>query len=185
MLSSTISSTFLLTFLLAIGLVFFLRAASKDRTTIVNIRSPRPAIEVLDSLVSWLNQRGWEQEDADLEKRILRFRGSVSASTGLSILLSVLGAIGAGCLGLIILQLFPFMGFWPLLLTLVGPIAGKFYQIRAARPERVEFQLLNEELNKGVLLKLRAHRDELIALELELGPCLELVTDGDLLSSPL
>nr|YP_009530852.1 hypothetical protein PMNZ_608 [Paulinella micropora]AXY63541.1 hypothetical protein PMNZ_608 [Paulinella micropora] len=184
-LFSTISSTFLLTLLLAIGLIFFLRAASKDRTTVVRVRSSRPAIEVLNGLVKWLNQRGWEQEDGDIEKKILRFRGSVVASTGLAILLSALGTIGAGCLGLIIVQLFPSIGWWPLLSVLLGPIAGRFYQIRAARPERVEFQLVSDDVNTGALLQLRAHRDELIALELELGPSLGLVSDGDLLSSPL
>ena len=35
-------STLLLTVLLAIGLVFFLRAASKDRTTVVDVISPQP-----------------------------------------------------------------------------------------------------------------------------------------------
>ena len=35
-------STLLLTVLLAIGLVFFLRAASKDRTTVVDVMSPEP-----------------------------------------------------------------------------------------------------------------------------------------------
>ena len=39
-------STLLLTVLLAIGLVFFLRAASKDRTTVVDVHSPRPPLEV-------------------------------------------------------------------------------------------------------------------------------------------
>ena len=34
-------SILLLTILLAIGLVFFLRAASKDRTTVVDITSPQ------------------------------------------------------------------------------------------------------------------------------------------------
>jgi hypothetical protein len=34
-------------------------------------------------------------------------------------------------------------------------------------------------------LRLRAHRDELIALEQELGPRLGLFSDGDLLQSPI
>ena len=37
----------------------------------------------------------------------------------------------------------------------------------------------------GSALRLRAHRDELIALELELGPQLGLFSDGDLLKSPI
>ena len=42
-----LGSTLLLTLLLAVGLVFFLRAASKDRTTVVEVRSSRPPLEVL------------------------------------------------------------------------------------------------------------------------------------------
>ena len=45
---SVTTSTLLLTLLLGIGLVFFLRAASKDRTTVVELRSSRPPLEVLE-----------------------------------------------------------------------------------------------------------------------------------------
>ena len=44
---ANLSSTLLLTLLIAVGLVFFLRAASKDRTTTVEVRSSRPPLEVL------------------------------------------------------------------------------------------------------------------------------------------
>ena len=37
----------------------------------------------------------------------------------------------------------------------------------------------------GSTLRLRAHRDELIAIELELSESLELSSDGSLLSSPI
>ena len=56
---TTQTSTLLLTLLLAIGLVFFLRAASKDRTTVVEVHSPRPALEVMEGLCAWLESRGW------------------------------------------------------------------------------------------------------------------------------
>lgn len=58
----TLGSTLLLTLLLAIGLVFFLRAASKDRTTVVEVHSPRPPVEVLDGLSDWLTARGWQSD---------------------------------------------------------------------------------------------------------------------------
>ena len=54
-----LGSTLLLTLLLAVGLVFFLRAASKDRTTVVEVRSSRPPLEVLPVMADWLQQRGW------------------------------------------------------------------------------------------------------------------------------
>ena len=79
------SSTLLLTFLLAIGLMFFLRAASKDRTTIVDVQSPLPALEVLNGLSAWLLERGWRNNGGDADKKVLRFNGSVSSSTFLVI----------------------------------------------------------------------------------------------------
>ena len=78
-------STLLLTVLLAIGLVFFLRAASKDRTTVVDVHSPRPALEVLSGLSDWLEQRGWSRDGGDADRQVLRFRGSVAASQPLAV----------------------------------------------------------------------------------------------------
>ena len=181
----TTASTLVLTLLLAVGLVFFLRAASKDRTTTVEVRSSRPPIEVLESLSDWLQQRGWMAEASDPERRSLRFRGQVRSSLPLAALLSVLGAVGAGCLGLVIRQLQPQLGLWPLLLGLLGPLAGVLYSRRAARAETVELRLISHDRATGSALRLRAHRDELIALELELGPRLGLFSDGNLLSSPI
>ena len=63
-------STLLLTILLAVGLIFFLRAASKDRTTVVDIHSPLPALIVLESLGGWLEERGWRR---GLSLRFLSF----------------------------------------------------------------------------------------------------------------
>lgn len=178
-------STLLLTVLMAIGLVFFLRAASKDRTTVVDVHSPRPAIEVLDGLTSWLQARGWSRDGADPERQVLRFKGQVASSLPLAVLLSLLGSLGAACLGLVLIQLWPTLGWWPLSLGLLGPGAGLLYRRRAERPEIVELRLLDGSPSSGCDLRLRAHRDELIALEQELGPSLGLASDGALLSSPI
>jgi hypothetical protein len=180
-----LGSTLLLTLLLAIGLVFFLRAASKDRTTVVEVRSSRPPLEVLPGIADWLQQRGWMPEESNPERRLLRFRGQVEASPLLAVLLSLLGAVGAGCLGLVIRQLLPQLGWWPLVLVGLGPLAGLLYRRRAARAETVELRLISHDAATGSALQLRAHRDELIALELEMGPKLGLFSDGQLLSSPI
>ena len=44
----SLNSTLLLTILLGIGLFFFLRASSKDRTTVVEITSSQKPVEVLN-----------------------------------------------------------------------------------------------------------------------------------------
>jgi hypothetical protein len=181
----TLGSTLLLTLLMAIGLVFFLRAASKDRTTVVEVHSPQPPMQVLDGLCSWLTARGWQTEDGDPERQLLRFRGQVSSSLPLALLLSLLGSLGAACLGLVLRQVLPQLGGWPLMLALVGPLAGLIYRQRAARSESLELRLMSDDVTTGSTLRLRAHRDELIAIEKELGPPLQLASDGSLLTSPI
>jgi hypothetical protein len=59
------------------------------------------------------------------------------------------------------------------------------YRNRARRAETLELRLISHDSATGSALRLRAHRDELIALELELGPQLGLFSDGNLLSSPI
>jgi len=185
----TLASTLLLTLLLAVGLVFFLRAASKDRTTVVEVHSPRPAIEVLEGLSGWLTHRGWRTEAGDPAKNLLRFRGEVGSSLPLALLLSLLGSVGAACLGLVLRQVLrqvlPQLGWWPLGLALLGPLAGLVYRRRAERAETFELRLIEGDTSQGSTLRLRAHRDELIAIETELGPTLQLASDGRLLSSPI
>ena len=178
-------STLLLTVLLAIGLMFFLRAASKDRTTVVDIHSPRPPLEVLEGLTLWLQARGWTRQGGDADRQVLRFRGQVSASRALAVLLSLLAAVGGGSFGLVLRQLSPQLHWWPLLLVSLGPVAGWFYTKRASRIEELELQLLDVDGFGGSALRLRAHRDELIAIEVDLGQSLELASDGSLLTSPI
>ncbi len=180
------SSVLLLTFLLAIGLVFFLRAASKDRTTVVDVHSSLPPLEVLNAVSIWLEQRGWKNNGGDADRQVLRFQGSVASSGTLAVLLSIFGALGSACLGLVIRQLYPLLGWWPLLLAILGgPLAGFIYRRRAARVESLELRLVSSAESNESVLRIRAHRDELIAMELELSKKLDLSSDGSLLSSPI
>ena len=182
---ASFGSTLVLTLLLAIGLVFFLRAASKDRTTVVDVHSPRPALDVLEGLVAWLQARGWQPTDKDPQRQVLRFSGQVQASLPLAVLLSLLASLGAGSLALVLHQLIPGVGWWVLALALLGPLAGWIYWRRAARPESLELRLIEGAPDGGSTLQLRAHRDELIAMEKDLGPSLGLASDGRLMRSPI
>ena len=180
------SSVLLLTILLAIGLVFFLRAASKDRTTVVDVHSLLPPLEVLNGVSLWLEERGWKSNGGDADRQVLRFQGSVASSGTLAVLLSLFGGLGSACLGLVLRQLYPLLGWWPLLLAVVGaPAAGFIYLRRAARIEFVELRLISTSEKVGSTLRIRAHRDELIAMELDLAKTRQLQSDGSLLASPI
>tara|TARA_B100000579_G_scaffold299766_1_gene249761 strand:+ start:1964 stop:2521 length:558 start_codon:yes stop_codon:yes gene_type:complete len=185
-MQSAFSSTLFLTILLAIGLVFFLRAASKDRTTVVDVQSPLPPLDVLNGISLWLEQRGWKRSGGNVEEKLLLFNGSVSSSTFLVIFLSCLGGLGSACLGLVLIQLYPSLSWWPLLLALLGaPLAGLVYRIKSAREESLELKLLSSELSNMSILRIKAHRDELIAIQLELSESLKLSSENSLLSSPI
>ena len=185
-MQSAFSSTLFLTILLAIGLVFFLRAASKDRTTVVDVHSTLPPIEVLNGISFWLEERGWKKNGGNVEEKLLLFNGNVASSNFLAIFLSCLGGLGAACLGLVLIQLYPSLSWWPLLLAAIGaPLAGFVYRIKSKREESLELKLLSSEVSNISVLRIKAHRDELIAIQLELSESLELSSENSLLSSPI
>ena len=185
-MQSAFSSTLFLTILLGIGLVFFLRAASKDRTTVVDIQSPLPPLEVLKGISFWLEARGWKKSGGNIDEKLLIFNGNVASSIFLAIFLSCLGGLGAACLGLVVIQLYPSLHWWPLLLAVIGaPLAGIIYRIKSKREESLELKLLSSELSNTSILRIKAHRDELIAIQLELSESLELSSENSLLSSPI
>ena len=185
-MSYSLNSTLLLTILLAIGLFFFLKASSKDRTTIVEISSSQKPVIVLNGLCEWLNLRGWKQTGGDFEQRILIFKGQVVSSKFLAIFLGFLGGCGSCALGLVIIQLYPELSWWPILLGLIGgPLSGVIYLKKSAREEKFELKLINENDNDSTFMRLRAHRDELISLEKDLGEKLKLKSDGSLFKTPI
>ena len=180
------SSTLFLTILLAIGLGFFLRAASKDRTTIVDVQSPLPPLEVLKGISFWLEERGWKKNGGNVEEKLLIFNGNVASSTFLVIFLSCLGGLGSACLGLVLIQIYPSLSWWPLLLAAIGaPLAGIIYRVKSKREESLEVKLLSSDLSDISILRIKAHRDELIAIQLELSESLKLSSENSLLSSPI
>ena len=183
----SLNSTLLLTILLAIGLFFFLRASSKDRTTVIEITSAKNPLEVLNVIYEWLNLRGWKQTGGDFDQKILTFKGEVVSSKFLALFLSILGGLGSCALGLVIIQIYPTLGWWPILLGLVGgPSSGIIYFNKSAREEKFELKLIINENNlERTLMRLKAHRDELISLENELSEKLQLESDGSLFKTPL
>ena len=186
-MSFSLNSTLLLTILLSIGLFFFLRASSKDRTTVVEITSSQKPVEVLNIMYEWLQLRGWIQTGGDFDKKTLIFKGQVISSKLLAIFLSLLGGCGSCALGLVIIQIFPTLGWWPILLGLIGgPSSGMIYFKKSAREEKFELRLIDCDNNEETtLMRLRAHRDELISLENQLSERLKLKSDGSLFKTPV
>ena len=172
--SVVLPSTLLLTLLLATGLVFFLRASSKDRTMTMVISSYRPSLQLLHDLDSWLAERGWHVISTHPEKRHLVYEGHVAASVPLAVLLAFLGCCGGAALGLVIAQVLPNSHLWPLALSLVGLVAVPTYLRRAQRQEQLEIQLLTPDQVVPSQLVMRVHRDELLAVENQLGKSLQL-----------
>ena len=80
------------------------------------------------------------------------------------------------------------LDWWPILLGLIGgPLSGIVYFKKSAREEKFELRLINENENENdsTFMRLRAHRDELISLENELGEKLQLKSDGSLFKTPI
>ena len=99
----------------------------------------------------------------------------------------MLGGFGSCALGLVIIQIYPTLGWWPILLGLIGgPLSGMIYFKKSAREEKFELRLISNEDNKEMtLIRLRAHRDELISLENDLRDRLKLKSDGSLFKTPI
>ena len=173
--SIVLPSTLLLTLLLATGLVFFLRASSKDRTMAMVITSYRPSLHVLRHLDHWLAERGWQVVRTHPEQRHLVYEGRVAASVPLAVLLAFLGCSGGAALGLVVSRMLPNGDpSWPLALSMVGLAAAPVYLRRAQRQEQLEIRLLTPDQVVPSRLVMRVHRDELLAVEAGLGKTLQL-----------
>ena len=124
--SSVLPSTFLLTLLMLIGLIFFIRASVKARIQVARITLAQPEAAVLQTLQEYFIGRAYRTSAVDPEQRQVTLEGDVRPSLGLSIFLSGLAAIGLLCLSLMLSMLWP--QFTPILpgLVLISPLAGDF-----------------------------------------------------------
>jgi hypothetical protein len=165
---SVLLSTFLLTFLLAIGLFFFIRASVKERIEEVNFVADQPKADFLNQIEQHFVQRAYNVvPSSDSVQNQITFEGFVRPSFFLAVFLSFLAAVGILCLVLVLSILLPQFSNLLLCLVLAAPIAGVFYWRAAARPERV-FLKVEAGNHQGqadqTLIKVVAHRDELAEL---------------------
>ena len=163
-------SAFGLTFLLFVGLGFFIRASTKDRTETASYVSELDDVSLLETIKNHFTSRAYQVTAVEPEQGRVTLRGMVKASIFLAIFLGMLAGIGLFCLTLVLMIALPGWGYTPYLLLLATPVAPWFYWKGATRLESVSFQLTSHNENpnsiqKQATLLVSAHRDELIALE--------------------
>ncbi|PSB03704.1 cofactor assembly of complex C subunit B [Merismopedia glauca] len=166
--TTVLSSTFLLTILSAIGLVFFIRASVKERSTQLQLIAERSEDLLLPELEQYFLTRAYGLDTVDPSSQLVTFKGFVRPSWFLAIFLTTLAACGLVCLGLILGFLYPPVGNRFLLLILLAPLAAIFYWSRAGRIEYVSLKvekLASTAEKSQTLITVTGHRDELRILQ--------------------
>ena len=173
---SVIVSTLVLTVLLMVGLFFFIRASTKDRTQQVTLISEQPEDSLLSQLRQYFGQRAYRVAAIDAAANQVTFEGKVRPSLFLAIFLSVLAAVGMLCLMLVLSMVLPNWSTLWIGLLLLSPLAGVFYWRGAERVEQVSLTIktLSPESAPRVaqdpthasksVITVTAHRDELAEL---------------------
>ncbi len=165
-----LSSTFLLTMLLGVGLFFFIRASVKDRTQSIRYGSALSEESLTTQLQQYFAERSYQLQNIEALPEQLVFEGIVRPSLFLAVFLTILAAIGLLCLALVLAIAFPELSGASYGIVLLSPLAGLFYWRKAKRPEKVLLKLEsdNDESPQSSFqsfITITAHRDELIELE--------------------
>ncbi|AFY73179.1 Protein of unknown function (DUF3529) [Synechococcus sp. PCC 7502] len=164
-----LTSTLLLTVLLLVGLLSFLRSSVKDRTTEMILKSVNfNEDQLLSKTRDHFKQRGYQVIKLEGDRETVTLAGRVRPSIFLTLVLVVVAAIGMGCLGLVLTILVPFFSDnWLAIaeiavFTAIG--AGLFYWNGADRIEEISLQL-----RPNTQLWVKGHKDELAELQRSLG----------------
>ncbi|WGV23753.1 cofactor assembly of complex C subunit B [Halotia branconii] len=165
--TAILPSTLLLTLLLAVGLIFFIRASTKDRTEIVQLVSEQNEATLMPQLQEYFRSRSYRVAAVDREKNQVTFEGFVKPSWFLAVFLTLLASAGLACLALVLSMLIPNVGTLFLGIVLLSPLSGIFYWRKAGRLEKVSLKLEanpNQQHSSSKLTVI-AHRDELSELQ--------------------
>jgi hypothetical protein len=172
--TAILPSTLLLTLLLSVGLFFFIRASTKDRTETAQLVSSLDEASLLPQLKEYFRMRSYRVAAVDPVENQVTFEGLVKPSWFLTIFLTLLAAAGILCLSLVLSLLFPHLSTLFLGMVLLSPLSGIFYWKKAERHELVLLKVEETQSKQHPSSKITviAHRDELIelrrALHLEL-----------------
>ncbi|MBC1267750.1 cofactor assembly of complex C subunit B [Trichormus variabilis FSR] len=165
--TAILPSTFLLTLLLAVGFLFFIRASTKDRTEMMQLISEQEESVLMPQLQEYFRSRSYRVAEVDHEKNQVTFEGFVKPSIFLAVFLTLLASAGLVCLSLVFALLFPRFGNIFLGLVLFAPLSGLFYWKKAGRLEKVVLKLESLANQPQLFSKITvvAHRDELLELQ--------------------
>jgi hypothetical protein len=168
-------STLFLTLLMVVGLVFFIRASTKDRIETLTLVRPTEPLTLLQAITAHFEARSYVITAAEASPQRLTFRGRVRPSIFLASFLTLLAAVGALCFALVLANLWPAYATAFLGLLGLAPAAGWFYCRGADRDGEITIELQPPGLSETspeastAAVTVTAHRDELIALEQSFG----------------
>jgi Cofactor assembly of complex C subunit B len=164
--TAVLPSTLLLTLLLSIGLFFFLRASTKDRTKTEQLVSEQDEETLMPQLKEYFQSRSYRVVAVDPEQNRVTFEGYVKPSLFLAIFLILLSASGILCLSLVLSFLFSSLSKIFFAMVLLSPLSGIFYWQKAGKLEKVSLKLEATQNDNRFPTKMTvtAHRDELIEL---------------------
>jgi Cofactor assembly of complex C subunit B len=166
-LSLVLPSTLLLTLLMLVGMIFFVKASVKARIQVAQFLSSESQEAIAATLKQYLGQRAFRP--ISLDQNQLTFEGMVRPSIFMALFLTLMVAAALFCLGLMLSLLWPLVGLKFVGLAVLAPLATLFYWKKAERPETVVLRV--EQFNpQQTLITITAHRDELA----ELGTALNL-----------
>ncbi|MBO9999670.1 MAG: cofactor assembly of complex C subunit B [Cyanobacteria bacterium SID2] len=168
MTNSMTTSIAIPTLLMAVGLIFFIRAASKDRTEEARWSVDRSPEDLSSQLKQYFTERGYRPVAFDAQENRVTFEGRVRASGFLAVFLSILAAIGLLCVALVFSTLVPQLSNASVSIVALSPLAGWFYWKTASRIERVSTIVNaapNGNLAERSFVTVSSHRDEIAALK--------------------
>ena len=166
----TLPSTLILSLLLAVGLLFFVRASTKERLQSLELIGKQDENTLINQLQEYFQTRSYRVAAVDRKQNQVIFEGFVKPSWFLAIFLSTLSAIGILCLSLVMSYLFPKLMWLFFGMIGISPMSGIIYWKKAGKLEKVILKLSNQD-NKpydSSKITVIAHRDELLGLQKKL-----------------
>ncbi|UXE60086.1 MAG: cofactor assembly of complex C subunit B [Woronichinia naegeliana WA131] len=169
---SVLTSTLILTLLSLIGLIFFIRASVKERSSLLQCLVAASDSDRLSQLQNYFTQRAYQIIQVNAEQQQVILEGYVRPSYFLAIFLSTMAALGLLCFALVLNMLLPNLGNSAIAIIVLFPLAGIFYWQKAGRLEQISLSVhplptekQAENRLENHLLSIRGHRDELTQLK--------------------